>query len=75
LEKGLIKNYKYPFFYFKDNKNSNLNIDFNEEILKEINFNEEPLLCYKKYLPRNNPLDFIIRNPVNYFLKKKSKIF
>ena len=65
LEKGLIKNYRYPFFYFKDNRNSNLNIAYDEKLYKELNEVEEPLACYKKYLPRNNSVDFIKKNPVS----------
>lgn len=69
LEKGLIKNHRYPFFYFKDNRNNNLNIFTDDDkLLKEINENEEVLLCYKKYLPRNNTIDFIMKNPVNKIL-------
>lgn len=65
LEKGLIKNHRYPFFYFKDNRNNRLNIFADEKLLKEIHENEEALLCYKKYLPRNNTVNFIMKNPVN----------
>ncbi len=64
LEKGLIKNHLYPFFHFKDNRNTNLNIFVDEKMFKEINESEEAFLVYKKYLPRNNTCDFIMKNPV-----------
>ena len=62
---GLIKNYRFPFFYFKDNRNSDFQIKLNKEFYEEINQFEDTSIVYKKYLPRNNSIDFIKKNPVN----------
>lgn len=64
FELGLIKNWSFPFFEFKDNRNLNLKINLDTNTLKDITDNEDPLLCYKKILPRNNIVDFIKKNPV-----------
>ena len=61
---GLIKNYRFPFFYFKDNTNSDFQIKCNKEFYEEINKFEDSRRVYKKYLPRNNSVDFIKKNPV-----------
>jgi hypothetical protein len=61
---GLIKNYRFPFFYFKDNTNSDFQIKLNKDYYKEINEFEDYRKIYKKYLPRNNAIDFIKKNPV-----------
>jgi hypothetical protein len=58
---GLIKNYRFPFFYFKDNTNSNFQIKINKDYYNEF---EDSRKAYKKYLPRNNTIDFIKKNPV-----------
>ena len=66
-KKGLLKNPKYPFFIFKDNKNNGNIIQFHEDkinILKKIIENEnEYYLLYNKYLPRINPFIILNSNP------------
>ena len=79
--KGLLKNPKYPFFIFKDNRNNGELIQFHEdkiEFLKKIKDNKnEAYLIYKNYLPRVNPLNILNSHPEfeNYFQSSKSAIF
>ena len=65
--KGLLKNPKYPFFIFKDNRNNGELIQFHEdkiEFLKRIKDNKyETYLMYKNYLPRVNPLNILNCHP------------
>ena len=65
--KGLLKNPKYPFFIFKDNRNNGELIQFHEdkiEFLKKIKDNKyESYLMYKNYLPRVNPLNILNCHP------------
>ena len=74
---GLIKNYKFPFFTFKQNKlplsfiyNS---LDFNE-LIKEVKDNNNNYFhFYTIYLPRNNCLNKLNANPEleELFIKNK----
>ena len=65
--KGLLKNPKYPFFIFKDNRNNGDLIQFHEdkvEALRKIKENKyETYLMYKNYLPRVNPLNILNCHP------------
>ena len=80
-EKGLLKNHKYPFFIFKDNKTPfSFNFCSNQlksDILKNVidsEFNQNAI--YSFYLPRNNSIykinsfpeleDYFIRNKKGY---------
>ena len=78
--KGLLKNPKYPFFIFKDNRNNGELIQFYEdkvEYLKKIkDYKNETYLIYKNYLPRVNPLNILNWHPEfeNYFHLSKYAI-
>ena len=78
--KGLLKNPKYPFFIFKDNRNNGELIQFHEdkiEFLKKIKDNKyETYLIYNNYLPRVNPLNILNCHPEfeNFFQLAKSAI-
>ena len=79
--KGLLKNPKYPFFIFKDNRNNGELIQFHEdkiEFLKKIKDNKyETYLMYKNYLPRVNPLNILNCHPEfeKFFQSAKSAIY
>jgi hypothetical protein len=60
---GLLKNYKYPFFYFKDNRNTKNKSQANPETLNEMIETGEYLLHYKNYLPRANSMLILKRFP------------
>jgi len=66
-QKGLLKNPKYPFFIFKDNRNNGDLIQFHEdkvEFLKKLKEKKyETYLMYKEYLPRVNPLNILNCHP------------
>jgi phosphatidylinositol-4,5-bisphosphate 3-kinase len=78
--KGLLKNPKYPFFIFKDNRNNGELIQFYEdkvEYLKKIkDYKNESYLIYKNYLPRVNPLNILNWHPEfeNFFHLSKYAI-
>ena len=65
--KGLLKNPKFPFFIFKDNRNNGDLIQFHEdkiEALKKIKENNyESYLLYKNFLPRVNVLNTLNCHP------------
>ena len=80
-EKGLLKNHKYPFFLFKDNRAPfSFNFCSNQiksDLLKNvIDTNYETNAIYSLYLPKNNIIhklnsfpqleDFFIRNKKGY---------
>ena len=79
--KGLLKNPKYPFFIFKDNRNNGDMFQFHEdkiEALKKIKENEnEAYLIYDNYLPRINPLIILNSHPEfeNFFQMIKPVIY
>ena len=79
--KGLLKNPKYPFFIFKDNRNNGELIQFHEdkiEFLQKIKENKyETYLMYKNYLPRVNPLNILNCHPEfeKFFQSAKSAIY
>ena len=66
-QKGLLKNPKYPFFIFKDNRNNGDLIQFHEdkvEFLKKLKEKKyETYLMYNEYLPRVNPLNILNCHP------------
>jgi hypothetical protein len=75
---GLLKNYKYPFFVFKDNRNINNRISIELENSIEtyqniIDTEQELFLIYKNYLPRTNTLMTLKRFPLleEYFQLNK----
>ena len=79
--KGLLKNPKYPFFIFKDNRNNGELIQFHEdkvEFLKKIKDNKnEAYLMYNNYLPRVNTLNILNSHPEfeKFFQSSKSAIY
>ena len=79
--KGLLKNPKYPFFIFKDNRNNGELIQFHEdkiEFLKKIKENKyETYLLYNNYLPRVNPLNILNCHPEfeSFYQSEKSAIY
>ena len=79
--KGLLKNPKYPFFIFKDNRNNGELIQFHEdkiEFLEKIKENKyETYLMYKNYLPRVNPLNILNCHPEfeSFYQSAKSAIY
>lgn len=75
---GLLKSYKYPFFLFKDNRNSSHKIhkEFLQiDIFETISENEgEMYFLFENYLPRLKPLAVLKRNPeVEEFFKLSKK--
>jgi hypothetical protein len=77
-EKGLLKNYKYPFFIFKDNRSPfSFNYCSNQiksDILKSIIDSEyDGNAIYSFYLPRANPIYKINSFPQleDYFYRNK----
>lgn len=78
--KGLLKNPKYPFFIFKDNRNNGDMLQFHEdkiEALKKIKDNENEIyLLYENYLPRISPLIILNSNPEleNFYQETKPAI-
>ena len=78
--KGLLKNPKYPFFIFKDNRNIGDMIQFHEDkidLLTKIKENKgETYLLYENYLPRISPLIILNSNPEleQFFQKAKPAI-
>ena len=80
-KKDLLKNPKYPFFIFKDNRNNGELIQFHEdkvEYLKKIKDNKyETYLMYKDYLPRVNSLNILNSHPEleKFFQSAKSAIY
>lgn len=80
-EQGLLKNYKYPFFNFKDNRNSHNKIEKKLEedstLYEEITYNDHELyMVYKNYLPRANALMMLKRFPDidQYFQMNKQAV-
>ena len=80
-KKDLLKNPKYPFFIFKDNRNNGELIKFHEdkvEYLQKIKDNKyETFLMYKDYLPRVNSLNILNCHPEfeKFFQSAKSAIY
>ena len=78
--KGLLKNPKYPFFIFKDNRNNGDMLQFHEDkidALKKIKeYDNETYLLYENYLPRISPLIILNSNPEleNFFQVSKPVI-
>lgn len=59
-ELGLLKNFKFPFFMFKDNRNINNKVgeDLKEDgdLKKLVIDNKESFFLYRNYLPRSETL-------------------
>ncbi len=74
---GLLKNFKFPFFIFKDNRNINNRVgkEFSEdlELKKLIYENKETFLLYKNYLPRTSTMMIMKMFPELYEYYQASK--
>lgn len=79
-EKGLLKNHKYPFFIFKDNRNNgNLITSYEEKLesLKTITENNfETFTMYNNFLPRAGVLNVLNSHPelADYYQSRKEGI-
>jgi hypothetical protein len=64
---GLLKNFKFPFFVFKDNRNINNKVgkDFKEdnELKKLMIDSKESFFLYRNYLPRSGTLTILKMYP------------
>ena len=79
-EKQLLKNPKYPFFNFQDNRNIGKlnNYDFYYDLQKKIqNNNYEKFIIYNEYLPRINIINILNSHPEleNYYQNSKKGIY
>ena len=63
----LLKNHKYPFFIFKDNKNKGNLFLFHEDRKEKFNLIQnnqfENFIIYDEYLPRTNIINLLNFHP------------
>jgi hypothetical protein len=74
---GLLKNYKFPFFVFKDNRNVNNKVGEelaeNKDLKKLIRDSKETFFLFRNYLPRSETLTIMKMNPELYEFYQSSK--
>jgi hypothetical protein len=71
---GFLKNYKFPFFIFKDNRNMVKKIKLDSMVYEHILQTDEYYLIYKHYLPRHRPMDLFKHSPdVEEFFNSNKK--
>jgi hypothetical protein len=73
---GFLKNHKFPFFIFKDNRNLANKIKIDIPLYEHILQTKENFLIYKYYLPRHRPTELLKHHPdvEEYFSNNKKAL-